>query len=104
MCSSINLLLAGGQLVEKLELFIMTKKKIEFKEGDAVVASPKTMQCPNKSGQLISRTGLTAQQLQDGTMHVTQALNNGQLHIKHPRLKYPFIVHSKFIVPCTASV
>lgn len=73
------------------------KNSAMFKEGDQVVACPKTMKCPNKSEQLISRTGLTAEQLREGPMFVTRAMSDGQLHIKHPRLGRPFIVHSKFI-------
>lgn len=77
----------------------MTKKKsVVFKEGDHVIACPEVMKCPNKSGQLMSRTGLTTDQLRDGPMHVTRVDNDGQLHIKHPRLRRPFVVHSKFIV------
>ena len=73
------------------------KKKHEFKEGDQVVACPIVMQCPNKSGQLMSRTGLNADQLREGPMHVVRARDDGQLEVRHPRLGRPFIVHSKFI-------
>jgi hypothetical protein len=75
------------------------KNSATFKEGDHVAVSPEAISCPNKSGQLISRTGLSLEQLRDGPMYVTRMPGDGQLHIKHPRLGRPFIVHSKFIVP-----
>ena len=76
----------------------MTKKNSGFKEGDRVMPCPHVMKCPNKSGKLISRTGLSAEQLQQEPMHITKALDDGHLHIKHQRLGQPFIVHSKFMV------
>jgi hypothetical protein len=83
---------------EKKELFQMTKKNSGFKEGDRVVPCPQVMKCPNKSGKLMSRTGLSAEQLQQEPMHITETSGDGQLKIKHQRLGQPFTVHSKFMV------
>ena len=79
------------------------KKDVEFKEGDQVTACPEAMKCPKKTEQLINRTGLSVDQLREGPMHIVQTTSEGQLHIKHPRLGRPFVVHEKFITHLTAS-
>lgn len=82
----------------------MSKNKaIEFKNGDHVTVCPQAAKCPNKSGKITSRTGLSIEELMDGSLRVTEVPGNGQLHLKHPRLSTPFILHSKFIVPHTAT-
>lgn len=82
----------------------MAKNKgVNFNEGDRVAMCPKALKCPEKSGQISSRTGLSHEELKTGPFHIAEIPGDGQLHVKHPRLGRPFILHSKFVTPYTSA-
>jgi hypothetical protein len=80
----------------------MSKKNVEFKPGDQVIACPTTMACPKKSSKLMSRTGLSSDELKQ-PMHVIRANDDGQIHVKHSKIKQPFIVHKKYMAPMSVA-
>lgn len=81
----------------------MSKKNVEFKPEDKVIACPTTMACPKKSSQLMNRTRLTSDELKEIMSVVGVSEDGQQIHVKHSKIKQPFVVHKKFMAPMSAS-
>jgi hypothetical protein len=70
------------------------QKVVVFKPDDHVVAKNEILACVAKTGKLSSRSGLDREELQQNMKIVM--VENDQLHLRHPRLVKPFVVHQKF--------
>lgn len=79
----------------------MGKKETTFKDGDHVTACPHALKDVKKAGKLMNRTGLTVEEL-NTPMQVIQTTAEGQLKLRHGKLKQPFVVHPKFMTAAQA--
>lgn len=101
MYSSIHSVFRWSENFNNRSPFKMMQKS-EFAEGDAVVASEKTLSSPKMAAQLMRRTCLTAEELKSGQMKII-ATRDGQAEISHDRLEKPFVVHTKFLARASAA-
>lgn len=75
------------------------EKGVAFKAGDKVTVCPDAMRCPVKSGKLMGRTKLKADELNNVTMTVESVVEDGQLVINHPSIVRKLLAHHKYFVP-----
>lgn len=73
----------------------MANKSCKFKAGDSITACPNVMKDDSKASQLMSRTGLSKEELKS-KMRVVVVHPKGQISIRHNGLKKPFVAHQKF--------